>query len=127
MKKVPLSDHDIRKATRGISHFRGVFMRDSLPQTVLPVECGVVNLDDSDGPGTHWVAYYKRGREAIYFDSYGLDPPRELVQYMRCSIQTQTFQLQGPKDVICGHLCIHVLHRLAAGDTFKDIVLKLVN
>lgn len=57
-----------------IPHFRGVFTRDALPKTSRKRECGVVNLDDARGAGTHFVAYAKRGRTVRYFDSFGLPP-----------------------------------------------------
>jgi len=100
-------------------------MRDGLPPSALSKECGVVNLDSGSRPGTHWVAYYKVGPSAIYFDSYGLDPPKELRQYLNVNVRMQTFQLQGPNDVICGHLCLHVLRELATGRKFEDVVLQL--
>jgi hypothetical protein len=126
-KLEPLSNFDIERGARDIPHFRGVFMRDGLPPSVRPQECGVVNLDSSIGGGTHWVAYHKVGPSAIYFDSYGLDPPKEIARYLGCSVRTQTFQLQGPDDVICGHLCLHVLKELAAGRKFEDVVLGALN
>jgi len=100
-------------------------MRDSLPAEVHDKECGVVNLDSNNGDGTHWVAYKIDRDQAVYFDSFGLDPLQELVRYLSCPIRTQTFQLQGPNDVICGHLCLLVLKELAAGQKFEDIILKL--
>ena len=112
-------------------------MRDGLPAVVHDKECGIVNLDSKKGDGTHWIAYkidrdqYKidQGHDqfctAVYFDSYGLDPPEELARYLNCPIKTQTFQLQGPNDVICGHLCLFVLKQLAAGQKFEDIILRL--
>ena len=126
LKKLePLSNFDIERAARGIPHFRGVFMRDGLPPTIMRQECGVVNLDSSSGGGTHWVAYHRDRQAAVYFDSYGLDPPLEIARYLGCPVRTQTFQLQAPDDVICGHLCLNVLRDLAAGGKFEDIVLRL--
>ena len=132
-KLEPLSNFDIEKAARGLPNFRGVFMRDGLPAVAHDKECGIVNLDSKKGDGTHWVAYKidqgqghdqdEYGPTAVYFDSYGLDPPQELARYLNCPIKTQTFQLQGPNDVICGHLCLFV--QLAAGQKFEDIILKL--
>ena len=124
-KLEPLSNFDIERAAGGIPHFRGVFMRDSLPPTIMRKECGVVNLDSIIGGGTHWVTYHRDGPTAIYFDSYGLDPSLEIIRYLGCSMRTQTFQLQGPEDVICGHLCLHVLRELAAERKFEDVVLCL--
>ena len=47
----------------GIEHFQGVFMRDTLPKIQLHNECGIVNLNTSDEPGSHWVAYLKMERD----------------------------------------------------------------
>ena len=40
-----------------ISHFRGAVMRNALP-IIGPrkFESAIVNLDNKDGRGTHWVA-----------------------------------------------------------------------
>ena len=40
-----------------IPHFRGVFMRDTLPQYPFNIECGIVNLNTPDQSGSHWVCY----------------------------------------------------------------------
>ena len=40
-----------------ISHFRGVFMRDTLPQYPFHIDCVIVNLNISDQSGSHWVCY----------------------------------------------------------------------
>ena len=40
-----------------IHNFRGVFMRDNLPSKPLKRECGILNLDDISGRGTHWVCW----------------------------------------------------------------------
>ena len=36
-----------------IPHFRGVFMRDTLPQYPFNVESGIVNFNTSSQPGSH--------------------------------------------------------------------------
>ena len=40
-----------------IKYFRGVFSRDNLPKKIQRLETGFINLDDSIGPGSHWVCY----------------------------------------------------------------------
>jgi len=39
---------------------------------------GVLNLDDTSGNGTHWVAWYRDNGKNYYFDSYGIQPPNEV-------------------------------------------------
>ena len=123
----PLSNLELEEAATalGIPRFRGVFMRDDLPPTPRPIECGILNHDDEDGPGTHWVCWHKRGSSKIYFDSYGLPPPREMVEYLRPTIRYNTDELQKRGTVVCGHFCLHVLKELSAGRSFDDVVLDL--
>ena len=51
-------------------------MKDQLPRKPNNIETGIINLDNSSGPGTHWVAYAIDPRGIVYFDSYGLAPPK---------------------------------------------------
>ena len=57
-------------------------MRDQLPTKLNNVENGIINLDNSNGDGTHWVAYAIDPRGTVYFDSYGLAPPKEFMRYV---------------------------------------------
>jgi hypothetical protein len=95
-----------------IPFFRGVFMKDALPSVMWKNESGIVNLDNSNGPGTHWVCYKKLGSTVYYFDSFGnLPPPKELQKYFRSAKQVlYNYDRQQPDDTsICGHLCLEFL------------------
>lgn len=122
----PLSNVDIEKLCSDIRSFRGVFMRDGLPARINQIECGVVNLDDQRGDGTHWVCYWKSGTRRIYFDSFGLPAPLEIIRYVGRPFVSQTFQLQSVGQVICGHLCVYVLKELDKGREFKNVVLSII-
>lgn len=87
-------------------------MKNNLPRKIHQNECGIVNLDNSDGPGTHWVAYRKQNIQVIYFDSYGnLPPPKEIISYCgpHCTVQYNHKSYQKYDSVICGHLCLSFL------------------
>ena len=117
----PLSNLDLEDASRKlkIPYFKGVFLLDTLPRKPNKKECGIVNFDKSDGSGTHWVAWYKNGRTKIYFDSYGVQPPLEVISYLRRPIHYNTDQLQTAGEVFCGHLCLYVLKNLPRGISFE--------
>ena len=34
---------------------RSIYSRDALPESIHKKECGIINLDDIEGQGTHWV------------------------------------------------------------------------
>ena len=52
----PLSKFDLLDWVKklGIKHLRGIYFRDGLPRNIRK-ECGIINLDDIKGVGTHWV------------------------------------------------------------------------
>lgn len=87
-------------------------MRNDLPKNgPRRRESAIVNLDDKDGPGTHWVAYKKIGDEVVYFDSFGnLRPPSDLVGYLGVgSVKYNHERYQNYGTVDCGHLCLKFL------------------
>ena len=94
-------------------------MRDQLPKTPNDVETGIINLDNSTGEGTHWVAYAIDPRGIVYFDSYGLAPPKEFMRYISklkgipvfySTLPTQ--QLNDPP--ICGREVLNVLAEISS-------------
>jgi hypothetical protein len=87
-------------------------MRDALPRHPWKNESAIVNLDNTSGPGTHWVCYKKRSNKVQYFDGYGnLRPPVELAQYFGPSVDIRyNYTREQPSNtVICGHLCLNFL------------------
>ena len=106
-----------------IPNFIGVFMRDSLPKKPRRNECGILNLDDSNGSGTHYCGFLKNGKDKIYFDSYGLHPPTELVKYLKSPVYYNSERIQPDNEVFCGHLCLYVLKKTCNdGRDFQEII-----
>ena len=110
-----------------IPNFRGIFMRNELPRRPLNRESGILNLDGVSGRGTHWVCWYKNKPEGdnFYFDSFGVQPPNELIEYFSSPILYNTEKIQPDGEVVCGHLCLFVLCRLSRGERFQKIINEL--
>ena len=89
----PLSNVELQDAAKKIEipGFRGVFVRDNLPSKRRKGECGILNLDDATGTGTHWVAWCRTSKNTFYFDSYGIQPPLELVEYLKHPITQRDY------------------------------------
>ena len=138
----PLSNFDILAWVKqlGIKRFRGVFSRNNLPQgrglrSDLPVdapykeECGIINLDDSVGPGTHWVCYAGLGHGTeiyYYFDSFGLAPPEEILKYIP-NIKFNNIQYQDKQSFLCGYYCLFFIHLLQNKVSLYEILYKHLN
>ena len=109
-KKIqPLSNFNIEKFVKDfkIKHFRGVFMKDEIPQKINTIQCGIKNLENSDQEGSHWTAYYKNNDKEYYFDSYrNAPPPKQLAKYLDSkNIIYKKIRFQNYNDPpICDHL-----------------------
>ena len=131
----PLSNFELLDYAKqlNIPNFRGVFMRDELPNKPWLNESGIVNLNTSLEPGSHWVAYYKNGKNRIAFDSFGQVILRELSDYLKQEeknepvIQRNTDIVQKFNTQVCGHLCLYVLKSLSLGKKFREILDSLTS
>lgn len=128
----PLSNFDIIKhcSELQIKNFKGVFMRDELLNTkATNNESLVINLDVSSGPGIHWMCLFSRNGVSYYFDSYGLPPIAEVVEYCKNQdryYNTYPIQQDDKVEILCGHYCVYVLYKLYNGYQFKDILNELM-
>ena len=126
-------DSDILNYVRRlrIPNFRGVKMRDELPSKPRKIESGILNLNTSYEAGSHWVAWYKDGKERYYFDSFGEPPPIEMMQYLKSNreleldlpaIRQNAVTVQHDISNECGSLCIFVLKQLSNEIPFSKIL-----
>jgi len=103
-------------------------MRDEIKGSATGNECFVMNLDDFENSGTHWTCLFIKNNVCFYFDSYGFTPPNEVLKY--CDFPERyynSFKIQKPNEVICGHYCIYTLYLLNKGVNFYDILSELYN
>lgn len=88
-------------------------MKDKLPKNIKNIECGIINLDNDSGYGTHWVAYKKYNNNIAYYDSFALNKLPILVEkYFKTDKNTVLFNNnidQKINEIICGHLCLKFL------------------
>lgn len=56
-------------------YFIGVYPCDKIPKKIKVPSCFVINTDNSQGPGEHWVCVFMDNkRTCFFFDSFGLSP-----------------------------------------------------
>ena len=123
-----LSNLEISDAAKKLSlyGFRGVFFRGTLPRKPILNEWGILNLDSSSGDGTHWVMWFKKGKQKFYFYCYGVQPPSELIAYHMSSIFYNSERVQQKGEVFCGHLCLFTLKQLSLGNNLQAVINYLI-
>ena len=122
----PLSNFDLMGWIKrlGIKHLRGIYSRDRLPKKIRK-ECGIINLDNLTGPGTHWVCYRNIGKVVEYFDPFGLIMPNEALEYFNTSGKQIVYsmdEIQNRNTVLCGYWCLYYLFERQRGTSILDVI-----
>ena len=107
-----------------IKHFRGVYSRDGLPRKIRK-ECGIINLDDIQGAGTHWVCYRNLTGVVEYFDPFGLIMPNEATECFNTSGKQIVYsidEIQNRSTVLCGYWCLYYLLERQRGNSILDVI-----
>ena len=98
-------------------NFGGIYAKDELPHIKIKKKFYIINLDDDDGPGTHWVlASNMDDKYVIYVDSYGAPAPNEALAFMKSAknkkIIYNTSQIQEIGSAVCGYYCLFFAEQL---------------
>ncbi len=73
----------------------------------------IINLDNHDSIGSHWVAFYVRDTNATYFDSFGAVPPYEVCRFLNKGNVKSIYNTSFIQDLLsncCGFYSIYFLY-----------------
>jgi len=110
--------------------YAGCFPSDALNLPSRYPSAAVINTDESDQPGTHWVAVYMKSPSTVYyFDSYGIDPVANVEAFLsRFAHRTEnSCIIQSVNSYVCGHYCIFFLIHCCRGFSYEQIMSILLN
>ena len=109
-----LSNFDIENIANYYNIPIVVLMKDELKK-IKNNDCNyIINLESSnDGNGTHWLALKIENRDCVYFDSYGMLPPEEIITFCkRISKSHLTYNTKEIQDInaqTCGFFAMAFL------------------
>ena len=85
----------------------GTYSKDNVP-VLKNNQSTIINLQDSDKSGTHWVSYKKIGNKVFYFDSYGVAHVADVIknQYPNHKFICNIYRIQSIDSNQCGRFCI---------------------
>ena len=65
-----LTNFEIQKYYQPEPQFNGVYSRNNLSK--LKDDTYIINLDEYESVGPHWIALYVNAENVTYFDSFGI-------------------------------------------------------
>ena len=127
----PLTNIEVREYYSNEPKFNGVYSRDNLPK-ITKKGAYVINLDEYENTGTHWIALFIKTNEVIHFDSFGIEHiPKEVNKFIRSKelgsavgnnkkIKANIFGIQAYDSIMCGYFCIEFINYMLKGKTLLD-------
>lgn len=89
-----------------------VVMNDELEHYKFKTGYYIVNLENSDDAGSHWICLIVEKGKCIYWDSYGCLPSQQVEKWMKQSKHPYMFNnkiVQALKSVDCGLYSLGVI------------------
>ena len=101
--------------------FNDVYSRNNLPK-IIKKGAYVINLDEYENTGKHWIALFVKTNEAIYFDSFGIEHiPKEINKFIgNKNIISNIFRIHAYDSIMCGYFCIEFINYMLKGKTLLD-------
>ena len=99
----------------------------------------VINLDEYENTGTHWIALFVKPKYTVYFDNFGVEHiPKEINKFINndttkstaepsslersaiARIKSNIFRIQAYDSIMCGYFCIEFINYMLKGKTLLD-------
>ena len=116
-----------------------VCIREIVYQIKLKKGAYVIDLDEYENTGTHWIALFIKSIEAIYFDSFGIEHiPKEINKFINndttkstaepsslgrsaiSRIKSNIFRIQAYDSIMCAYFCIEFINYMFKGKNLLD-------
>ena len=116
-----MTNFEIQKYYENEPRFIGVYSRDNLPKQIKD-GAYVINLDEHDDIGTHWIALFCKTNEIVNFDSFGVEHvPEKIKKFIgNKNIKANIYRVQANDLVICGYFCMGFIDFMLARKTLID-------
>ena len=126
-KKNPLTNIEISEHYKNEPRFNGAYSRNNLPNKIKK-GAYVINLDEYENTGTHWIALFVKPKYTVYFDSFGIEHiPKEIDKFINndttksipiTHIKSNIIRIQAFDSIMCGYFCIEFINYMLKGKTY---------
>ena len=116
----PLTNIEINEYYKNEPRFNGAYSRNNLPNKIKK-GANIINLDEYENTGTHWVSLFVKPKYTVYFDSFGIEHiPKEINKFINNNIESNIFRIQAYDSIMCGYFCIEFINYMLKGNKLLD-------
>ena len=118
MKKYKLKNDTMNESQLQEIYNYTIYPRDSK----IYSDKGFVNIDDGSRGGSHWTCFIVKDNKSYYFDSFGVQPDRFLLNQLPKPIIYHNYKIQDINSYLCGSYCFfYLIERM----NYYDTILKM--
>ena len=123
-----LSNFDLEHIAHHYGFPISILMKDELVNHKPKYGNYIINLESSSqGNGTHWLSLFVRNKQCFYQDSFGIIPPKEVIDFCKripnSRLAFSEIQMQNINTETCGFFAIGLLihiNRTKNKDIYKS-------
>ena len=121
MKKYKLKNNTMNESQLQTIYNYNIYPRDSK----IISDRRFVNIDNGSRGGTHWTCFLVKDNKSYYFDSFGGQPDKFLLNQLPEPIIYHNYKIQDINSKLCGSYCLYFFY-LIERMNYYDTILKLV-
>ena len=85
---------------------------------------GYVSIDNGSMGGTHWTCFIVKDNKSYYFDSFGSQPDKFLLNQLPKPIIYHNYKIQDINSKLCGSYCVYFFYLIERMNCY-DTILKM--
>ena len=120
MKKYELKNDNMNESQLQRVYNYSIYPRDSK----IYSDKRFVNIDNGSQGGTHWTCFYIKDNKSFYFDSFGGQPDKFLLNQLPKPIIYHNYKIQDINSKLCGSYCLYFFY-LIERMNYYDAILKM--
>lgn len=127
-ERLVMTDIDLQESLKKSKYYRGFVMNDEIFRKINPniqPSSYILNYDNSNMSGSHWVGLYIDNDTLEYFDSFGVPPLQNIIELAKEHKKKLIYNdkmLQPLESVICGQLSVTFVMMREKGLTYDQIL-----
>ena len=106
MKKYSLKNDTMNESDLNRVYIYIIYPRDSK----IYSDEGFVFIDEGSQGGTHWTCFIVEDNKSYYFDSFGGQPDKRLLNQLHNPIIYQNCKIQDKKSQLCRSYCLYFFY-----------------
>ena len=120
MKKYNLKNNTVNQSELQKVYSYTIYPRDSK----IYSDKGFVDIDNGFQGGTHWTCFIVKDKKSFYFDSFGGQPDKFILNQLPKPIRYHNYKIQDINSKLCGSYCLYFFY-LIERMNYYDTILKM--